>query len=287
MIRKLTETDRQPALDFLSFEPSFNAFAIGDIENFGFDTEFQDVWGEFDSDGAFRALVLRFHNNYVVCAADSGFETSSVADLLPTPDEAMMVSGKEAIVTRLAAAMDLDYVRHQHLAEIVSDADLPDPAAELSVERAIPATFEEVIELQRSIEEFRDLMGNVDAMRHNEESGTGRTLFVRRDGRVVSCASSAAESTCSAVIIGVCTAEPFRGQGLATACTSRLCRSLLDEGKSVCLFYDNPAAGRIYKRIGFRDVGRWATAMRGPRERGADMTPVSTIDTEVHVEVQA
>lgn len=25
----------------------------------------------------------------------------------------------------------------------------------------------------------------------------------------------------------------------------------------LCLFYDNPAAGRIYKRIGFRDIGKW------------------------------
>ena len=29
----------------------------------------------------------------------------------------------------------------------------------------------------------------------------------------------------------------------------------------LCLFYDNPAAGRIYHALGFADVGRFGMAM--------------------------
>lgn len=37
---------------------------------------------------------------------------------------------------------------------------------------------------------------------------------------------------------------------------SALCRDNFAAGRQfLCLFYDNPAAGRIYHRIGFRDVG--------------------------------
>ena len=53
-----------------------------------------------------------------------------------------------------------------------------------------------------------------------------------------------------------------RGQGLASACMRVLCRRLLENRDAVCLFYDNPAAGRIYKRLGFRDIGFWAMAQR-------------------------
>ena len=47
-----------------------------------------------------------------------------------------------------------------------------------------------------------------------------------------------------------------RGRGYASAVVSALCRDNFAAGRQfLCLFYDNPAAGRIYHRIGFRDVG--------------------------------
>jgi len=33
---------------------------------------------------------------------------------------------------------------------------------------------------------------------------------------------------------------------------------VLQEGKVLCLFYDNPEAGKIYKRLGYVDIGKWA-----------------------------
>jgi len=88
-------------------------------------------------------------------------------------------------------------------------------------------------------------------------------MLIRQGVQVVSSASSAAENSRSAMIIGVCTAKEYRDQGFATKCMVHLCRRLLEEGKVVCLFYDNPAAGRIYKRFGFHDISRWAMANRG------------------------
>lgn len=37
----------------------------------------------------------------------------------------------------------------------------------------------------------------------------------------------------------------------------KLCDQLLKEEKELCLFYDNPEAGNIYRRIGFEDIGLW------------------------------
>ena len=42
MIRKLTETDRVEVLKYLYKSPSLNIFIIGDIENFGFEVDFQE-----------------------------------------------------------------------------------------------------------------------------------------------------------------------------------------------------------------------------------------------------
>lgn len=74
---------------------------------------------------------------------------------------------------------------------------------------------------------------------------------------MVSMASTTAENTFSAMVVGVATLESYKKKGYATACMVKLCDQLLSEGKELCLFYDNPEAGAIYKRIGFEDIGFW------------------------------
>ena len=166
------------------------------------------------------------------------------------------------LVERLADRLSLVDVRRQYLAELQSHQDLSCDAGGYDVEWVTDSTIDEVIELQRGIAEFSGIDEAADGLRKNLESNTGRTAVIRVDGQVVSAASSAAESSFCANIIGVCTAKEFRNRGLATACMTHICNRLTQEGKTVCLFYENPAAGRIYQRLGFRDVGRWATARR-------------------------
>jgi predicted GNAT family acetyltransferase len=74
---------------------------------------------------------------------------------------------------------------------------------------------------------------------------------------MVSTASTTAENSLSAMVVGVATLLEYKKKGYATQCMVKLCQQLLQEGKELCLFYDNPAAGAIYKRIGFQDIGFW------------------------------
>ena len=66
MIRQLTEGDRIKTLAFLSKNPGLNLFQIGDIENFGFDSDIQTVWGSFNENDelmVFYFVIVRtlFH----------------------------------------------------------------------------------------------------------------------------------------------------------------------------------------------------------------------------------
>ena len=81
--------------------------------------------------------------------------------------------------------------------------------------------------------------------------------MVRSEGSIVANASTTAENSSSAMVMAVATHEAHKNKGYATACVHNLCQALLDEGKEPCLFYDNPKAGSIYKRIGFEDIGFW------------------------------
>ncbi|MGP4075489.1 GNAT family N-acetyltransferase [Halobacillus sp. K22] len=71
----------------------------------------------------------------------------------------------------------------------------------------------------------------------------------------------------SAMVVGVCTHPEHKNQGYASVCMTKLCQELLAEGKMLCLFYDNPEAGSIYKRLGFEDIGKWMMHVFHPVEQ--------------------
>ena len=71
-----------------------------------------------------------------------------------------------------------------------------------------------------------------------------------------------------AVMGGVATAEAHRGQGLASAVVGAVCERFDSAGgRLLCLGTSNPAARRIYERLGFRQVAGqvFCRAARGAR----------------------
>jgi predicted GNAT family acetyltransferase len=59
------------------------------------------------------------------------------------------------------------------------------------------------------------------------------------------------------MIVGVCTRKEFRKKGLVSKILAVLMNEVIAEGKTLCLFYDNPKAGKIHKKLGFQDIGMW------------------------------
>lgn len=85
-------------------------------------------------------------------------------------------------------------------------------------------------------------------------SGRGHGVVVREKGRIVGCAQSEFEAPHQALIVGVATEPEARGRGIASACVAGLIKKLATPGRDFALQYDNPSAGRIYKRLGFVPV---------------------------------
>jgi predicted GNAT family acetyltransferase len=123
--------------------------------------------------------------------------------------------------------------------------------------------FDEYIDsiaaLRHSITEFSVGL-NVEALKEELEIGCKRVLIAVEDGMAVSMAMTTVERKNAAMIVSVCTHADYRGRGYAPAVMTGLCRELAAEGKTACLFYNNPVAGRIYASLGFRDIGRWCFA---------------------------
>jgi predicted GNAT family acetyltransferase len=76
--------------------------------------------------------------------------------------------------------------------------------------------------------------------------------------RLVSAALLNIISTEGGLIGGVYTRPECRGKGWAARCTAAVAHALQSQQRLPCLFYENPVAGRVYSRLGFREVAFWA-----------------------------
>ncbi|AIQ24396.1 GNAT family N-acetyltransferase [Paenibacillus sp. FSL H7-0737] len=261
MIRRLTEDDRELLMALLQKEPALNLFIIGDVENFGFEQDFMALWGEIDpSDGRIKSVLLRFYRSYLPYA-DGPFDVEGFATIMRQDNDIHMISGVTEVVKAFDGVINFKQEKQLYFAEL-KEMNTKIKQYSSSVDNINKATIQDVeaiCSLTDTIEEFESSRdGSRTSLRKTLATGTGRTYYMKREDQVITTASTSAENSMSAMIVGVATHQAFREQGLATSVVAQLCTDLLSEGKSLCLFYDNPHAGLIYKRLGFQDIGSWS-----------------------------
>lgn len=255
MFRKLRSSDKEKLFKFLEKERAFNLFIYGDVENYGFETEFQELWAQFEDD-RYIAVLLRY-KNFVIVYAKGPFDTAWFAEKIKSYTGIEGVSGRKEIIDAIKDLIPHKKIRKQLLAELRSTDDIPENYLKTEVSTAVPEHSTELYELEEMITEFDDFSNSVEKVEEAIRSGRSRTYFIKEGDRIVSCASTTAETKDSVMVIGVCTHPDYRGKGYASFCTARLSYDFLKAGKKPCLFYDNPDAGKIYRKIGYKELGRW------------------------------
>jgi len=268
MIRKLTELDNEKVMDLVLPQASINLFIIGDIEMYGYDSDFQEVWGDFGDDDNLCGVLLRYYNYFIIYGLD-GYDAKGFADIVESYEKCDTISGEQEVLKLMRPYLKGNYViRESYFAECRKDTlklsdnrDLRDRIEIAKTEDAL-----ELAELMCKIEEFTVNNADEQAERivRNIEDKAGRYYVIREEGEVVSMVATAAENSKSAMLVGVCTVPAYRMRGYTTALMSTMLKDLLEEKESVCLIYDNPKAGSIYKRSGFVDIGMW-TMLVGER----------------------
>ncbi|ALC83539.1 MULTISPECIES: GNAT family N-acetyltransferase [Bacillus] len=258
MIRRLTKSDHEVCFQLLKMQSAENLFIIGDIEAYGYDKDFQKLWGDFNENGELRAVLLKYQENYIPFARGS-FDAKGFAEIIENDPTFSMMSGLKDITEKIEPHLNRKlkrkrqtyYAKCTRLQPSISNIDVS------HVKQAKPDDAKALVELLMSIPEFSESVITVKRKRRGLEDGVSRSFFIMEDNKAVSTASTSAENSFSAMVTGVCTLEPYKKKGYATQCMAKLCKQLLDEEKELCLFYDNPEAGAIYKRIGFEDIGFW------------------------------
>lgn len=261
MIITLHEEDREAILDYVSAEPEMNLFFIGDIENYGVESETVNLYVNLE-DGKWDCLLLRFHDFYLLYSQDEEYSVEPVAEFLKGRI-VDCISGKTSLLKKLAPFYPQWKLESTYMTRcdvINGDLEVPDCG---KVRRLTVADVDNTIDLIMQIDEFAEHQKGrrEKSCREFEQELRSGCIAVGafEDGRMVSTARTSADNSVSAMITGVATLKEYRGRGLATETVVTLCREAFGEGKKfLCLFYDNPAAGRIYNRIGFKEMGQYA-----------------------------
>ena len=258
LLRRLTQHDHEVCLRLLKTKPAENLFIIGDIEVYGYEQTFQKLWGEFNERGELIAVLLKFEENYIPFAIES-FNARGFAEIMSNDSSFKMMSGLKEITEQIEPYLIQPYKRKRQLYYAkCTKLNVNEHSVDLStVLQAHPNDAEALVELLNSVPEFSGSTMTLERKRRELKDRSSRSFFIKEGSKIVSTASTAAENSMSAMVVGVATLENYKKKGFATKCMLKLCNELLEEGKELCLFYDNTEAGAIYKRIGFEDIGFW------------------------------
>ncbi len=261
---QLQESDKQRIFDYIKKEPEVNLFIYGDIENHGVANDPVRVYA-FPDAKQWDCVLLKYFDFYIVYSQKETFDADAVAAFLQ--DKTIdAVSGKASLVSRLQPYFPELTVRDTYLSRCrrsPRSAALPKDGG-IQLKRLGERDAADVCALLSQIEEFADayppcaLEKNMRQLKENLTHG-GLLYGVYDTEKLVATAATSAANSRSAMVVGVATLPGYRNRGYASAAVARLCRDSFAEGKKfLCLFYDNPKAGRIYRRLGFEEIGRYA-----------------------------
>ncbi len=257
MIRKLTDRDNEQVMEFLKQDPEFNIFIIGDIEQFGYNSDFQTLWGEFSND-ELKAVLLKYKGN---CVYYSPIKRSiEPFKVILDSIEFNIMNGKKDIVDVFEGYFEDWKIKDMYFASMTSFTKEEVDVSEVKLIK----TYEDFIDefnLLEGIDEFSAGQGETieEYSEHQQkitEQGARTSYYFKKDNKMVSVATVVAENSVNGMVVGVATDKSYRKQGLASVVMNKLCDDYLNvKKKSICLFFDNPKAGKIYHRLGFVDIG--------------------------------
>lgn len=255
MILKLNNEHKNVVMDFVSKEPSINLFIIGDIEQFGFDKDFQDVWGHFDENGNINGILLRYKNNFIPYIEDINTDISEFKDIIKSFNERKIISGKNIIIDKFKDVINNYEERITYFCELRDNTKLL--PWDNSVKYAKENDAKRIHDLIGTIDEFM-AKDSIEWISESIRNKSKVAYYIENEEKqIITISQISAENTKSAMVVGVATRDGYREKGLMSKCLSKLCNDYLEKNKVLCLFYDNPKAGKVYHKIGFNEIGIW------------------------------
>lgn len=257
MIRKIRENEKEWLMERLKQDPSRTMFIYGDIQQNGLETDYQEIWLD-EQDDTIGAVLLRYNNNFVFYIFDKVYDLNGFKERLNDPRINIMSGSKsqiDSLPSELSNSFTFRTMYFCECKELKDNVDTP------KVIRAQSKDATAIAQSFYSITEFSDFNTNLEdraqRMFDKLETQKSRAFIVYDQDKVIAHANTSVETDASVMVGGVFTLPDYRTQGIASQVVYALTKDCLNEGKTPCLFYDNPKAGSIYHRLGYETFDLW------------------------------
>ena len=263
MIRLLTTPDYSQIYDFCNQNPALNLYFMGNLESLGVESDICQFWGSFDAEGQITGVLMRYMDGWNI-ADGPGCDYAGFGQIV---DEHPAGASRLQDNTRHVESFVPFLQRYQEQGsstEYLCDLDQQDfdPTCKpWPVRRATMADYDTLCRFYGDAGHMSRTPRGVERPLQD-----GRVFIVEVENQIVSSVLTNAETRTLAMIGGVFTPPAHRGKGYASAAMVELCRSLIADRIRPVLYYDNPGAGAIYRRLGFKDLGLWKSVYLVCRE---------------------
>ena len=264
MVVKCGEAQRPTLMEYLAKEGVYHAFLMADIENYGFDKEFQTVYGDWNGENL-CGVYLRFYENLILSADKRGVNREFLRQLFQRwqPE---VVMGKLETAEQVSALLSSYQKGVKTLYSIDGERFKGRKRITLSdhviLKRGKPGDGDKIHHFLMEIPEIRALYTSKKMIEDRLINGDGVHIFLEKEGRVIAHANSTALSSSSAMIGGVACAPEYRGRGYASFLTAVLVEELLSSGRTAGLFCDREEKENLFVHMGFEKTGLWQTLTR-------------------------
>ena len=241
---------------YVSHEESLNLFIIGYVENYGFSSQYQDIWSQVE-DGNITSIILKNKSTLIIYSFKNNFNIGEMKNHIKDLD-VESISGKKCVIDRLISKYKDFYEKLDNkfcVLKEIKEIDFSN-MKEYKIENAQEKDIDEIGKLlNRS--DYKVSKNYIEERKEHLKEGNVRAYFIRNDDTMISTVSTGMETSFLAMVVSVSTDKRYRGKGLASYMVYNLSKELLLEGKVPCLFYNNDVAGKIYHNIGYKEINEW------------------------------
>lgn len=249
MLYKCQDSDKPILYSYIGENTKHCIYPYLDLHKYSLSEPFMDAWLIKSSENVTEALLFRYHNGLHIYATSPLIDVTTIISII-NEYNITFVGSDPTIIKQI-----LPHI-HGFSAEYgqIMKYDAKPNAITESVSIATESDMDEITRLILKSPEIGALYSFDDL--HNQlieryRTNYSRSYIIRKDGVIVSHASTGAECDKVATVVYVVTDENHRHNGYASTVVTALCNALVNENKEVFLVCYEQNTKQLYEKLGF------------------------------------